>query len=128
VENHTSWNIEQAVIVRLPEARRGISFSLGTLRAGEQREFLPDSELSGSQRLFAPSPMVGLDMRSLYASAGNSLSQGETCLVGLVAEPIPGLDIEPKPVPAHIGNVIVAHLDYGGLPEPERDVNSRSNP
>ncbi|HEY5313573.1 MAG TPA: hypothetical protein VIK18_13690, partial [Pirellulales bacterium] len=148
VENHTPWNLEHAALMDQHSA-----IPIGTLHSGEQREVsLAElswfdlavvnsgtleaygqalAKASKSQGQVLRSAVIdGLDLRDLVSIAASNINANELCLVGLVAGPIPGLKIEPATVPAHIANLVIAHLDYGPLPEPERDAGRRppSNP
>ena len=117
MENHTAWSLQQAVLVG-----RNDFASIGPLDAGDQREA---SLIAHGRRLSLSATSEGLDLSNLFSIAASNVQPGERCLVGVIAGPMPGLEIEPATVPAHIANVVVAHLDYGPLEEPQADLHRR---
>lgn len=122
LENHTPWKVEHAALVGQQE-----SAIVGTFGPGEQREVSLVDQSAADERLFPSTTIEGLDLRKLIviATDKSNLESDGLCLVGLVAGPIPGLEIEPATVPAHIANLVMAHLDYGPLGAPNVDKNVR---
>ena len=55
------------------------------------------------------------------------LRPGEICLLAHIADEVPGLTVTPESQGSQVrhATLLVAHLDAGRLPEPERDRNTK---
>ncbi|MGI9429439.1 MAG: hypothetical protein ACR2NM_12325, partial [Bythopirellula sp.] len=51
----------------------------------------------------------------------------EIRVVGLIDQVLPGSEVSPSASQINGTTVVLAHLSYGALPQPEPDVNSRSD-
>jgi hypothetical protein len=69
-----------------------------------------------------------LDLAPLYALAENPnvLEQGEVRLTGRIEARLPGQTVEPDASQKTSATLVVAHLDFGPLPAPRPDVNTRA--
>ncbi len=61
------------------------------------------------------------------ALAHQDLRDGEICLVARVVDDVPGLTITPEAGQRRQAALLVAHLDAGPLPDPERDTKPRTS-
>jgi hypothetical protein len=110
----TAAEAERAVIRSLdakyhytPERSREINVNSPRLKEAE-----PTGELSAES--IAQLALGLQDMRP-----------GEVCLVAKVADEVPGFTVTPDTRQVRQAALLVAHLDPGKLPEPERDVDQR---
>lgn len=122
ISNESPWPILHAAIVTQTS-----TVPLGTLKAGEFRlaSMRAHGEVDHRAYLDTVGAVNGLNLRGLLATAVGNVGRNETCVVGVVAQELPGLEIEPATVPAHAATVVLAHLDYGPLGDIKSDANQR---
>ena len=136
VTNDTQWTIHDVGVVfrqkngRLDVAWVGnfapqIAKRLNFSPAGFQNSLLDEWELSPVMSSSTSSASVSLRHLVEVAQDRNHLRAGEMRLVGWTDEDLPGMSIQPKSSQNVLRTLVIAHLNYGTLTNPEPDVNAR---
>ena len=117
-----SGEIEVAWIGTLePEATQEVTFTKAQNEWELFGEWLESPVLS-----LAPTPGE-VNLRHLLNAVKDvkHLSPGDTRLIGWTDEDMPGLTIAPAATQRTIRTMVVGHLQFGELPDPERDLHTR---
>ncbi len=72
----------------------------------------------------SPDDTIPLNPLLRLAFAPGRLNEGDVLLTGWCEDQMPGLTIEPSASQNRFRTVLVAHLKYGALPEPQNDINT----
>ncbi|MEX0939457.1 MAG: hypothetical protein WDZ59_16460 [Pirellulales bacterium] len=142
VTNSTALNLVEVGVVRKRQGASGnVRFEkcwIGSMAAGatvplvftsaerDEPAFADQRTQSGQSPGSEEAPR--LDLAPLYALAEkpNFLEQGEVRLTGRIEVRLPGQTIEPDASQKTSATLVVAHLDFGRLPTPRPDVNTRA--
>jgi hypothetical protein len=148
IENHTEYDLRDVAVVRrrfdrngepkydaswLGELRKGSSTALGLASIGWQDGKLPfvtEREASAKTRALpsmAIDPLVQLAFAFDDKNDPVGSKRDEVRLVGVIDEPLPGMEITPEASQRQGATVVIAHLSFGPLAEPRPDVNSPSD-
>ena len=82
-----------------------------------------DERVAEGQRI--ETPRLNLEPMLRLALDPQHIEEGETRLVARVDEVLPGETITPTASQVRGATLVVAHLKYANLPEPEKDRNTR---
>jgi hypothetical protein len=142
VENGSKLALHSVCVVRKPTADEAASKTrgfeaqwIGDLSPGQSApisKMLPfdpkepifiDERVAEGQRI--ETPRLNLEPMVRLALDPQHIEEGETRLVARVDEVLPGETITPTASQVRGATLVVAHLKYAHLPEPEKDRNTR---
>jgi hypothetical protein len=139
-ENHCQFQLRSVGIVYRPAAGNELRGTwIGTLRPGQSAALgeSPRLQLSNGQAPFAKERAAEgwaargdrLNLEPMFALAYDvaHLEHGETRLVARIDEVLPGETISPAASQVRGAALVVAHLQYGPLPPPRPDKNTRQD-
>lgn len=137
IVNGSAWNLFDVAVIKRPAASDGLKGCwIGRLPASTSvavsfptlpKEVPFNRDRQSAARSSKPSTFPLEDLMRLALDV-NQLEPGEVRLVGRMDGVLPGIDIQPAASQVRGAALVVAHLDYGALPEPKPDVNSRPAP
>ena len=143
--NQTEWLLEHVAVVRRPDGVDGpallegcwigrldagdsgnVAFSRIVAAQGDAAPFAEEREQAEAVSAAAPTE---LDLEPLYRLAldATTFEPGESRVVALAREPMPGLTITPAASQRNHATLVVGRLAYGPLPPPQSDKNAPSD-
>lgn len=136
IVNRTDHELRSVCVVR----KRGNSLDarwLGQLPPGKSIALTFDSNVDTSAPIFVDkraeeARLLGgerLNLEPMFQLAldPKQMDNGEVRLVARIDEILPGQEITPSASQVRGATLVVAHLEYGKLPEPQRDDNVRQD-
>jgi hypothetical protein len=136
IENHSKYGLRSVCVVqRIGNKLHGKWF--GEMPPGKSSPLSFDRNLDTSSSVFAAERAAEgrlqagepLNLEPMFQLAldPRHIEDGETRLVARVDEVLPGEKITPAASQVRGATLVVAHLDYAKLPEPQRDANTRQD-
>jgi hypothetical protein len=133
LENSSKFDLRSVCVVRRNGGRLDGCW-IGQLPAGRSTPLAFSRGLDTSQSVFAPDrasearpEQLNLEPMFQLALEPSHIEEGEIRLVARVDEVLPGEEITPGASQIRGATLVVAHLDYAKLPEPERDRNTKQD-
>ena len=130
VVNDTDFEFKHVGMIRRVEGQVQIAW-IGNL--APQAEVQPNFETAVDNEWFFeewreptsnPEETIQLSPLLRLACAPGRLNEGDVLLTGWCEDQMPGLTIQPSASQNTFRTVLVAHLKYGNLPEPQNDINT----
>lgn len=136
IENHSKYNLRSVCVVkRTGDKLDGKWF--GEMAPGKSSPLSFDRNLDTSKPVFADERAAEgrmqagepLNLEPMFQLAldPKHIEDGEMRLVARVDEVLPGEIITPAASQVRGATLVVAHLDYAKLPEPQKDANTRQD-